>query len=94
MQTFEQKVIEVVKGIPKGSVLTYGEVAKRAGNKKASRAVGNSMAKNQDKNIPCHRVVRSDGSIGTYNGLRGRSKRDLLAQEGITFTEKGKVIRF
>jgi methylated-DNA-protein-cysteine methyltransferase-like protein len=64
MQTFEQKVIEVVKGIPKGSVLTYGEVATCAGNAKASRAVGSIMAKNNDKALPCHRVVRADGSVG------------------------------
>jgi methylated-DNA-protein-cysteine methyltransferase-like protein len=92
MQTFEQKVIEVVKGIPKGSVLTYGEVATCAGNAKASRAVGSIMAKNNDKALPCHRVVRADGSVGEYNGLRGESKSTLLKEEGVKFKENGKVI--
>lgn len=82
MQTFTEKVISVVKKIPRGSVLTYGEVAKRAGSPQASRAVGSIMAKNNDKNIPCHRVIRSDGSIGPYNGLRGKSKEQLLCDEG------------
>jgi methylated-DNA-[protein]-cysteine S-methyltransferase len=74
MKSFYEKVIEIVGSIPEGNVLTYGEVAKRAGSKGASRAVGSILAKNQDKTVPCHRVVRSDGSIGMYNGLGGDSK--------------------
>ena len=91
MKSFQEKVIEVVKSIPKGSVLTYGEVAKRAGNEKASRAVGTLMAKNSDKTVPCHRVVRSDGSIGEYNGLQGRGKYELLSSEGVEFTKYNKA---
>ncbi len=83
MKTFKEKVIDVVKQIPKGSVLTYKQVAKRAGNEKASRRVGTVMAENQDKSVPCHRVIRSDGKVGEYNGLQGKSKLDLLKQEGI-----------
>ena len=83
MKSFEEKVVEVVKKIPQGKVFTYGEVAKRAGNAKASRAVGTIMAKNTDKNVPCHRVVKSDGSIGMYNGLRGKSKMAILKKEGV-----------
>jgi len=91
MKSFQEKVIEVVKAIPRGSVRTYKEVAKRAGNALASRAVGTIMAKNQDKNVPCHRVVKSDGSIGRYNGLRGSGKSTLLQKEGVVFDKKGKV---
>ena len=47
-----------------------------------ARAVGSLMAKNTDKNVPCHRVIRSDGSIGSYNGLKGKSKKQLLIDEG------------
>lgn len=90
-KTFEQKVLDVVKKIPEGGVLTYGAVAKRAGNEKASRAVGSIMAKNQDITVPCHRVVKSDGSIGMYNGLRGKSKREILKKEGVKFKENGNV---
>ncbi len=92
MSLFQQKVLEVVSAIPPGKVLTYSQVASRAGNPKASRAVGSIMAKNQDKNIPCHRVVKSDGTIGMYNGLRGRSKSEILKKEGVKFTQNGKVI--
>lgn len=91
MKSFQEKVIEAVKKIPSGKVLTYRAVAKNAGNEKASRAVGNIMAKNADKNVPCHRVVRSDGSIGMYNGLRGKSKESILKKEGVKFEKNGKV---
>ncbi len=92
MKSFEDHVLEVVKSIPDGRVMTYGEVAKKAGNARASRAVGNLMAKNADKAVPCHRVVRSDGSIGMYNGLRGKKKEDILKKEGVLF--KGNKIIF
>lgn len=91
MKSFEGKVLEVVTKIPEGKVLTYGGVAKLSGNAKASRAVGSIMAKNSDKNVPCHRVVQVNGSIGMYNNLRGKSKKALLLQEGVLFTSPGKV---
>lgn len=92
MKSFQEKVIEVVKAIPKGSVYTYKEVAKRAGNALASRAVGSIMAKNQDKNVPCHRVVKSDGSVGRYNGLQREDKLKILMTEGVQFNKNGKVL--
>ena len=80
-KTFTEKVYEAVKKIPKGEVLTYREVARRAGNKKAARAVGNILNKNHDPGIPCHRVIRSDGKLGGYN--RGaKMKIKLLKKEG------------
>jgi O-6-methylguanine DNA methyltransferase len=96
-KSFKDRVQEVVKKIPKGKVLTYGEVALRAGAKGASRAVGSIMSHNDDKNIPCHRVVRSDGKVGDYNGIRGKStgsngKMILLKKEGIKFTKSNKII--
>lgn len=83
MKTFKEKVIGIVKKIPIGQILTYKEVAKKAGNEKANRVVGNLMAKNQDKSVPCHRVIRSDGNTGGYNGLRGKSKLEILKKEGV-----------
>lgn len=91
MKSFKERVLEIVKSIPESNVMTYSQVAAKAGNPKASRAVGNIMAANQDKNVPCHRVVKSDGSIGMYNGLRGKSKMTLLKKEGVCFTPAGKV---
>ncbi len=80
---FKEKVLNIVRQIPRGYVLTYKEVAKLAKNPKAYRAVGNILNKNKDyKNIPCHRVVRSDGKIGGYN--RGTDKKhSLLARENV-----------
>ena len=81
MRTFKEKVLAVVKGIPKGSVLTYGEVARRAGSPRASRGVGAVLKTNFNPDIPCHRVVCSDGGLGGYN--RGiRNKKSILKREG------------
>lgn len=82
---FEQKVFDVVKAIPKGSVLTYKMVAERAGRPKAWRAVGNILGKNKNPKIPCHRVICSDGKLGGYN--RGVDKKQqLLKKEGCPIT--------
>ncbi|WP_455219199.1 MGMT family protein, partial [Kaarinaea lacus] len=63
---FSEKCYELLKLIPEGKVTTYSEIA-RALNTRAWRAVGSAMAKNKYLFvIPCHRVVRSDGSIGQY----------------------------
>ena len=82
MKTFTEKVIGVVKKIPRGKTMTYVEVARKAGSPNASRAVGSIMANNQNTSVPCHRVIRSDGTIGPYNGLQGVSKEVLLRKEG------------
>jgi O-6-methylguanine DNA methyltransferase len=78
--SFEKKVFEAVAKIPRGETLGYKEVARLAGNEKAYRAVGNILNKNYNPKIPCHRVVRSDGSAGGYN--RGpKTKIKLLKSE-------------
>lgn len=81
--TFTQKVYAVVRRIPKGSVLTYGQVAQRAGRPLATRAVGMILSRNKDKSVPCHRVIRSDGRLGGYNGLRGEKERLLRREKAI-----------
>lgn len=81
VKTFREKVYETVKKIPKGKVLTYKEVAEKIGNPKSCRAVGNVLNKNRDKSVPCHRVIRSDGSIGGY-AWGNAKKRQLLKEEG------------
>lgn len=80
---FAAKVRKVVQSIPKGKTLSYGEVAKQADNPKAARAVANIMAKNYDASIPCHRVIRSDGSLGGYNRGGENAKKRLLEAEGV-----------
>jgi methylated-DNA-[protein]-cysteine S-methyltransferase len=80
--TFKEKVYAVVAKIPRGKTMTYVEVARRAGSPRAYRAVGNIMNKNPDtKKVPCHRVVRSDGTPGGY--ARGaKMKIAILKREG------------
>ncbi len=82
MQSFADKVKSIVKKIPKGRVLTYAQVASKAGSPGASRAVGTIMAKNLDLDIPCHRVIGSNGKIGNYNRGGTNVKRQLLIKEG------------
>lgn len=80
---FRDKVFNIVKGIPKGEVLSYREVARRAGSPRAYRAVGNVLNNNPDlKHIPCHRVIKSDGQIGGYR-YGSKRKKALLEKEGV-----------
>lgn len=81
--TFSDKVKNVVCSIKPGTVITYKQVAEKAGNGKAARAVANLMAKNYDPNIPCHRVIRSDGTLGGYNRGGIDKKRAILHSEGV-----------
>ncbi len=78
---FITRVLEIVRNIPKGQTLTYGQVAAQAGSPRAARVVGLIMSKNWDPAIPCHRVVRADGSVGGYN--RGRENKIKLLQEEV-----------
>lgn len=79
--SFQERVYEVVRKIPKGKVITYKQVAEKAGNPNAYRAVGNILNKNYDPKIPCHRVIKSDGTFGGYNrGMQAKLK--ILKEEG------------
>jgi len=82
MKTFREKVLAVVRNIPKGKVMTYKQVAAKAGNSKAARAVGAIMRTNYDPKIPCHRIIRSDGSLGSYNRGGTVRKQKILKREG------------
>lgn len=81
MTNFAQTVYKVVSRIPRGKTLSYKEVAKLSGRPHAFRAVGNILNRNHDKNVPCHRVIRSDGKLGGYNGGT-EFKRAILKREG------------
>jgi methylated-DNA-[protein]-cysteine S-methyltransferase len=82
MKTFADKVRDIVRKIPKGKTMTYKQVATKAGNPKASRAVGAVMRGNYAADIPCHRVIKSDGSLGSYNRGGTKRKRQILRVEG------------
>ena len=91
---FRQKVYEIVKLIPKGKVMTYKQIGKKI-NSKAYRAIGQALKNNQDpKNIPCHRVIKSNGEIGGYfghiNDDLSKKKEELLKSEGVKMVN-GKV---
>ena len=81
---FQLKVWEEIKKIPKGSVKTYKEIACILNKPNSSRAVANACAKNPlIIEIPCHRVIRSDGLLGGYSGRGGiKKKKKLLIKEG------------
>ncbi|KKT00995.1 MAG: 6-O-methylguanine DNA methyltransferase [Candidatus Nomurabacteria bacterium GW2011_GWF2_43_8] len=82
---FQKKVWSEIAKIPKGETITYKELAKRIGKPKAVRAVANAVGKNPVPIIiPCHRVVKSDGSLGGYSGKGGiKTKRALLKKEKV-----------
>lgn len=84
MTTFQQRVLNEVAKVPRGMVVTYGELAKRIGKPKAARAVGQALGSNPVPIIvPCHRIIASDGTLGGYSGRRGiKTKEQLLRLEG------------
>ena len=82
MTKFQDEVRKVVRQIPKGQVLTYKQVAYAAGKPGAARAVANTMANNYDETVPCHRVIRSDGTLGGYNRGGIEKKCSILIAEG------------
>jgi len=83
---FADRVYELTRRIPRGKVMTYGQLAKLAGNPKAARAVGLLMKQNPDApNTPCHRVVAADGSLTGYSGGGVSVKESMLKDEGVIF---------
>ena|SRR3989344_2753019 len=82
---FQKKVWSALVNIPKGKTITYKELAKQIGRPRAVRAVANAVGVNPyAPKIPCHRVIRSDGSLGGYSGKGGvKTKKILLIKEGV-----------
>ena len=82
---FQQKVYEALLKIPRGQVRTYAQVARMIGRPTAARAVGQALKANRwAPQIPCHRVIGSDGTLGGYSALGGpAAKRRLLHREGV-----------
>ncbi|MDW5562319.1 MAG: MGMT family protein [Methanomassiliicoccus sp.] len=82
--SFDHQVLEALREIPSGQVMSYGEVARKLGRPRAARAVGNACARNPVPIIiPCHRVVPASGRLGNYSGGGGpRTKEAILEREG------------
>jgi len=91
---FQKSVWHALSLIPEGRVTSYGAIAAYLGTG-AVRAVGSAVGKNPNAPaVPCHRVVRQDGTIGNYSGGEGVStKIKLLSEEGVK-TKEGKIIDF
>ncbi len=91
---FQIKVWEFLKTIPRGTVTTYSKIAKAIRYPKAVRAVANAIGNNPKPIIiPCHRVVRANGSIGGYSGIGGvNKKKSLLRKENIKLNQLLKYI--
>jgi len=94
---FDEKVWKLMERIPRGNVTTYGQIARKL-NTKAYRAVGNACRKNPyAPRVPCHRVVRSDGTIGGFGGKTSgktvEKKRLLLREENVE-VRNGRVVDF
>ena len=85
MTDFALKVYDVLKTIPEGYALSYGRLAELAGKPGAARAVGNILHKNPwPEDVPCYKVVHSDGSLAPAFAFGGiKRQRELLEEEGI-----------
>lgn len=83
LTTFQKAVYRVVARIPRGRTMTYKQVAQAIGRPKAMRAVGNALNINPfAPAVPCHRIIRSDGSVGGF-ASGPAAKRRLLKREGV-----------
>ncbi len=91
--SFFDNVYKIVKQIPYGSVMSYGDIAELLGNKRLSRQVGWALHVNPDpENIPCYRVVNRFGEVSSAFAFGGANiQRELLEKEGVIFDEKGRV---
>jgi methylated-DNA-[protein]-cysteine S-methyltransferase len=90
--SFEKKVYSACASIPKGKVSTYSDIARAIGSPRSVRAVGNALNKNPypSSRVSCHRVVRSDGTVGGFaHGTR--RKIELLKRDGVETTGKNKI---
>lgn len=88
---FREKVYQIAKQIPRGKVVTYGQLAQLAGSPKAARAVGSCMQKNTDPSqVPCHRIVASNGALTGYAFGGISAKKNILEKEGVIF--KGNTV--
>lgn len=86
-----QRVLDAIRAIPKGQVAGYGEVARRAGLPGRARLVARLLSQNEDRKLPWHRVLRSDGRIAFPEGSEGwREQSARLRSEGV-IVENGRV---
>jgi methylated-DNA-protein-cysteine methyltransferase-like protein len=92
METFTKNVIQIIKKIKKGKVMTYGQIAALAGNPKGTRQVVRILHSMSAKyNLPWHRVVNSKGTISIKDSESALKQKVLLEEEGVTFTNEWQI---
>jgi methylated-DNA-protein-cysteine methyltransferase-like protein len=87
--SFKFQVYDLVKKIPQGQVMTYGQIARKLSRPKAARAVGNILHYNSSLQVPCHRVVNKKGRV-SFNFAHGGAEKQyqILLKEGVKFKDK------
>lgn len=92
MQPFTMKVLEIIKEIPEGKVMTYGQIAKLAGNPRAARQVARILHSMSRKHqLPWHRVINAKGQIVIKDDATYQEQILLLEFEGVEVSPQGKV---
>jgi methylated-DNA-protein-cysteine methyltransferase-like protein len=85
-ETFHERVVRIIKKIPRGRVATYGQIAAYAGNPRAARQVVRALHSSSHKNnLPWHRVINSKGKISLKPGHGYELQLDMLEREGVIF---------
>lgn len=94
METFTERAVQVIRQIPPGYVMTYGQVAAEAGNPRGARQVTRVLHSMSAKyNLPWHRIINAKGGISTPENaeLKGETQRQRLETEGVQFDASGRI---
>lgn len=89
MESFTDRAVKIIKSIPPGKVMTYGQIAKFSGQPRGARQVVRILHSMGGKHqLPWHRVINAKGEIGLKNDEMYRAQKELLEREGIEFTDR------
>ena len=92
MNPFTERVIQIIKSIPSGKVMTYGQIAKIAGSPRGARQVVRVLHSMSAKyNLPWHRVINAKGEIVIADEESAYSQKAMLEAEGVHFSANGRV---
>jgi len=92
MELFTEQVVEIIRRIPAGKVITYGIVATSAGNHCGARQVARILHSSSEKfNLPWHRVVNIEGKVSPRKSMSHLTQRQLLENEGVVFNNRDKI---
>jgi methylated-DNA-protein-cysteine methyltransferase related protein len=92
MEPFTERVVEIIKNIPEGKIMTYGQIAALAGSPRGARQVVRTLHTLTEKyNLPWHRVINSKGEIGIKDYESHNLQKALLLSEGVKFTKQNTI---